>query len=264
LAYATEHLPHIRSAKNAAYNVSNLAAWWGDKKLSDVTARNCRAYAEDKSPAAARRDLETLRAAVGHWHREYGPLPSVPAVALPPKPQPREHWLTRGEVAQLLRAARRTPHLARFILLGVYTGSRSGSLLGLRWSWIDLSRGMMLRRAPGTAESKKRTPPVKLGSRIRAHLLRWQRIDAGGVGYVCHYNGQRIIKMRRSWRTAVKAAGLGNDVTPHTLRHTRATWLMQAGIDPWEAAGHLGMSVDTLQRTYGHHSPDHQKRAAEV
>jgi integrase len=123
---------------------------------------------------------------------------------------------------------------------------------------------MMLRRAPGTAESKKRTPPVKLGSRIRAHLLRWQRIDAGGAGYVCHYNGQRIIKMRRSWRTAVKAAGLGNDVTPHTLRHTRATWLMQAGIDPWEAAGHLGMSVDTLQRTYGHHSPDHQKRAAEV
>ena len=263
LAYASEHLPHTSSSKNAAYNVGNLSAWWGDKKLSDVTARNCRAYAESKSPAAARRDLETLRAAIGHWHREYGPLPSVPAVVLPAKSQPRERWLTRGEAARLLWAARRTPHLARFILLGIYTGSRSGSLLALRWSWIDLARGMMLRRAPGTAESKKRTPPVKLGSRIQMHLRRWRRLDGNAV-YVCHYNGQRIQKMRRSWRTAVKAAGLDKAVTPHTLRHTRATWLMQGGVDPWEAAGHLGMSVETLQRTYGHHSPDHQKRAAEI
>jgi integrase len=54
------------------------------------------------------------------------------------------------------------------------------------------------------------------------------------------------------------------DVTPHTLRHTRATWLMQSGIDPWEAAGHLGMSMETLQRVYGKHHPDYQKNAAEI
>jgi integrase len=263
LAYASEHLPHTRSVKNATYNVSNLSAWWGDKRLAEVTARNCRAYAEGKKPAAARRDLETLRAAIRHWHREYGPLPFVPAVVLPPKPQPRERWLTRSEVARLLWVARRTPHLARFILLGVYTGSRSGSLLALRWSWIDLASGVMLRRAPGTAESKKRAPPVKLGSRIRAHLRRWRRLD-GNATYVCHYNGQRIMKMRRSWRTAVRAAQFGNEVTPHTLRHTRATWLMQAGVDHWEAAGHLGMSLEMLERNYGHHHPDAQRRAAEV
>jgi integrase len=262
-AYASEHLPHTRSSKNAAYNVGNLSAWWENKKLSDVTARNCRAYAESKSPAAARRDLETLRAAIGYWHREYGPLPSVPSVVLPPKSQSRGRWLTRNEVARLLRAARHTPHLARFILLGIYTGSRSGTLLALRWSWMDLARGVMLRRAPGTSESKKRTPPVRLGSRIQAHLRRWRRLDGNGV-YVCHYNGQRIIKMRRSWRTAIRVAGLDMDVTPHTLRHTRATWLMQAGIDPWEAAGHLGMSLEMLERNYGHHHPDAQKRAAEI
>jgi hypothetical protein len=54
-------LPHTRSVKNATYNVSNLSAWWGDKRLAEVTARNYRAYAEGKEPAAARRDLETLR-----------------------------------------------------------------------------------------------------------------------------------------------------------------------------------------------------------
>jgi integrase len=263
LAYASEHLPHTRASKNAAYNIGSLSSWWGDKKLADVTARNCRTYAQGRKQAAARRDLETLRAAIRYWHAEYGPLATVPAVVLPPKPEPRQRWLTRVEVARLLWAARHTPHLARFILLGIYTGSRSGTLLALRWTWIDLASGVMLRRDPGTTESKKRTPPVKLGARIRTHLRRWRRLDGSAI-YVCHYKGQRIMKMRRSWRTAVKNAGLGTDVTPHTLRHTRATWLMQAGIDPWEAAGHLGMSLEMLERNYGHHHPDAQKRAAEV
>jgi integrase len=54
------------------------------------------------------------------------------------------------------------------------------------------------------------------------------------------------------------------NASPHTLRHTRATWLMQAGIDMWEAAGALGMSVNVLTKVYGKHSPDFQSRAAEV
>ncbi len=40
--------------------------------------------------------------------------------------------------------------------------------------------------------------------------------------------------------------------------------MMQAGIDMWEAAGALGMSVEMLERTYGQHHPDFQRRAAEV
>ena len=177
MAYASEHLPHTRSAKNSAYNVGNLSTWWHDKTLADVTAKNCRVYAETRSKSAARRDLETLRAAIGYWHREYGPLASVPAVVLPRKSEPRERWLTRDEAARLLWAARHTPHLARFILLGLYTGSRSGTLLALEWKWLDLTRGVMLRRPPGEAESKKRTPPVRLGSRILTHLCRWRRLS---------------------------------------------------------------------------------------
>ena len=72
LTYASEHLPYTATAKNVSYHVEALDQWWGDKRSSDVTARNCRAYAKMKTPAAARRDLETLRAAIGYWHRENG------------------------------------------------------------------------------------------------------------------------------------------------------------------------------------------------
>jgi hypothetical protein len=33
---------------------------------------------------------------------------------------------------------------------------------------------------------------------------------------------------------------------------------MQAGTDKWQAAGYLGMTLETLEATYGHHHPDHQ------
>ena len=37
---------------------------------------------------------------------------------------------------------------------------------------------------------------------------------------------------------------------------------MQAGVDPYEAAGYLGMTVETLMDTYGHHHPSFQENAA--
>jgi integrase len=60
----------------------------------------------------------------------------------------------------------------------------------------------------------------------------------------------------KAFRNVAKAAGLP-DVTPHVLRHTAATWLMQLGTDKWEAAEYLGMTAKQLDETYGHHHPDH-------
>jgi integrase len=265
LAYSNEHLPHTRSRRNATYGVQSLSAYWGDKRTSDVTARTCRGYTEMRTPSAARRDLQTLRAAIGYWHRNYGPLPALPVIVMPPAEQPRERWLTRQEAARLLRAARQTaaPYLARMILIGLYTGSRMRTILRTEWNWIDLDHGLMLRRAPGATETKKRTPPVRIGHRILAHLRRWRRMDGPNSIYVCHYDGRAVDYPYVAWRKAVKRAGLGKGVSPHTLRHTRATWGMQRGVDPWQLAGHLGMTLQTLTRVYGKHSPSYQKEAAE-
>src|SRR4029434_3546284 len=64
-------------------------------------------------------------------------------------------------------------------------------------------------------------------------------------------------------RIAKLDVATGN-VTPHTLRHTAATWLMQRGAPMWEAAGFLGMSEKTLRDTYGHHHPAHLRGAADA
>jgi len=173
----------------------------------------------------------------------------------------------------MIWAARRTPHVARFILIGIYTGTRSKAALRLRWmpsldsGWIDLDAGVIFRRGSGETDSSKRRPPVRIPDRLLPHLRRWRRMDEQSGQHlidVCHYHGKSIQKMRRSWATIRDAAGLDEAVVPHVLRHTCVTWLLQQGVSSWEVAGFVGMSEEMVRETYGHHSPDFQKNAAKA
>ena len=67
--------------------------------------------------------------------------------------------------------------------------------------------------------------------------------------------------VRAGFAKAVQAAGLPGKVTPKTLRHTWATWAAQRGVSVWLIAGMLGDSVETVERNYMHHSPDHLRGA---
>ena len=108
---------------------------------------------------------------------------------------------------------------------------------------------------------QKRQPPVPIPPRLLAHLRRWHATGIARSRLV-EWNGEPVKSVKTAFKRAVMLAGLSGKVTPHTLRHTAATWLMQAGVDRWEAAGFLGMSVEMLDRVYGHHHPDHLRGAA--
>jgi integrase len=148
-----------------------------------------------------------------------------------------------------------------FILLGIYTGRRKEALLSLRWPQVNLQTGTINFEISGRRRTNKRRGVVPIPPRLLPHLKRARR-RGSEMGYVLHINGERIGDIKKGFAAACERAGLKN-VTPHTLRHTAATWLMQAGTDPWQAAGFLSMSMETLLRVYGHHHPDYQRQAAE-
>lgn len=263
--YAEEHIKHAVSGKHIQYDLRHLAKWWGTKRVSDITATTCRSYASFRNAgASARRELAFLRAAIQYWRKEREPLMPVPSMKLPPKPQPRQDFMTRDEAAKFLWHARKTPHLARFFLIGWYTGSRRSVITGLKWSMVNLETGIMQRKERGAAQTKKRSPPVRLGTRVLSHLRRWKRLDGGHAGYVVHFRGRPIKRPIRSWDRIRDLAGLPAYVVPHILRHSRATHMLKAGVPIWEAANALGMSVQVMAAVYGHHAPDWQKDAANV
>jgi integrase len=263
-AYAEEHIAHTVSGKHILYDIGHLNKWWGTKKVTDISAAQCRNYASFRNAgASSRRELAFLNAAIQHWKTNHAPMMPTPKIKLPPKPAPRQDFMTRSEAAKFLWHARRTPHLARFFLLGWYTGSRRSVITGLKWSMVNLETGIMQRKERGAVQTKKRSPPVKLGDRILAHLRRWKRLD-GGNSHIVNFRGEAIHRPVRSWERVRIAAGLPAHVVPHILRHSRATHMLKQGVPIWEAANALGMSVAVLASTYGHHAPDWQKDAANV
>jgi len=110
------------------------------------------------------------------------------------------------------------------------------------------------RRPRGRKETKKRQPPVPLPRKLLAHLRRWKHL---GQRYAVEWNGAPVKDVDKAFRRTVADAKLRLAITPHVLRHTAATWLMQAGTDPWQAAEYLGMSQKLLLEHYGHHHPDY-------
>ncbi|MDB5451438.1 MAG: Integrase [Caulobacteraceae bacterium] len=218
------------------------------------------------SPGSIRRELTVLRAAVNAAHRE-GRITRAVHVPLPDPPPSRDRFLTVDEVARLLRAARQEPrarlHLPLFIQIALYTGRRKEAILSLRWPAVGLSRdGLIDFRRPGEAETKKRRGKVMMPRKLLIPL-RNARKRGTDLGHVVNRDGHPIKDIKKSFASACRRAGLGS-VTIHTLRHTCATWLMQGGADKWAAAGYLSMSMDTLERVYGHHHPSHDRGAGEV
>jgi len=228
------------------------------------------------SASTARRELVVLSAAL-RWCWREGKLDRPIPVTLPAQSEPRERHLTRTEAAELLWGAlgfdatgKRHPfrinrHLARFILIGLYTGTRHDAILRLQWmpntsgGWIDLKAGVIYRRPKGVVESGKRRPPLPIPPRLLPHLRRWQRHTAR---FLIEWQGLPIASQeRRAWRHACELARLGPDVTPHVLRHTAATWLLQRGVSVYDVAGVLGCSEEVIRRTYGHHAKDHLRTA---
>lgn len=297
--YLTDVAPRHAREDETKQRVLTLDSWWTDKTLADVNGTNCREYVAyriaqawkaakpektGRAPrmvtmGAARRELEDLRAAINH-HRREGLCSEMVSVVLPARPPARQRWLTRSEAARLLLAAWRAKqvmrdkdtrravgrHVARFILVGLYTGTRSSAICGAALmptvgrGHVDLERGVFYRRAVGRLQTKKRQPPVRIPPRLLAHLRRWARRGLARKSVV-EWNGQAVESVRKGFEAAVRAAGLGADVTPHILRHTCAIWLMQKGVNLWDAAGFLGMTVQQLEQGCGHHHPDYQEEA---
>ena len=262
--YAEARGPKVSAPDRIGYAVDALTDFWQGRTVGEATPQTCARYMEIRARSAGtvRRELGVLRAAINYAHR-CGRITRPVNIELPERPPPRDRWLTRSEAASLLRASRTRQarlYLPLFILLGLYTGRRKEALLSLRWAQVDLETGRIDFDLPGRRRTNKRRGTIPIAPRLMPHLRRARR-RGSDLGYVLNIDGRRMSDIKGGFKAACKRARLVG-VSPHTLKHTAATWLMQCGTDPWEVSGYLAISMETLIRTYGHHHPDYMQEAA--
>jgi len=290
--YTEKHGPKVARPDGLKVEVLRLSEFFGDKVVDAVTEELCTEYVKWRcghidaratknegrqiKVSTARRELVTLSAAL-NWCYRNKRLDRAVVVHLPQVAERRERHLTRSEAAALLWGAlgwdlktkkrnklRINRHLARFVLIALYTGTRHDAILRLQWivntvgGWVDLNNAILYRRPQDAIETNKRRTPCPIPDRLLYHLRRWRKLTAR---YVIEHAGQPITSQeRRAWKGARTLAALGEDVTPHVLKHTCATWLLQAGKSTFDVAGFLGTSEQVIRKTYGHHEIGHLRR----
>lgn len=221
---------------------------------------------EDKplSNATLVRDLGLLRAALtwavdNHW------LVKAPKIKLPTSPQARDRWLTRDEYARLVESAVE-PHMRLFIIMALNTGARKSAILELTWGPVDQKqKGVdLIERRIDFGEgyaNKYRSRHCAVNSTLLAELKGASNLATSD--YVIEYAGEKIKDVKTGFQAACRRAGL-KGVSPHTMRHTAASWMIQAGISYADVGKFLGNSARVVEEVYGHHAPDHLRDAAEA
>ena len=183
-------------------------------------------------------------------------------------------WLTKEEWDALYNEL--PSHLKPAALFSVSTGLRQANVLGLKWRDIDLKRGRMWVQATDTKGGKMITvllnpTALKVLTDLRKSMptthhvftytypISQRRLDRGEKPRVVAFSN-----IKNAWQDAVARAGLGtvtttkgadgklhrkfdSDVHWHVLRHTWASWLLNAGASLEELQGLGGWSANDMR-----------------
>jgi integrase len=214
-------------------------------------------------PATRLREVITpIRAILAHAARRgWCDPPNLEAPAPPPS---RTEWFTPAEADALEAAA--APHLHPLIVFLIATGARLGEALALQWPDVDLPHNHALLRHTKNGTHR----PLALCPRATAalaalphrtgHVFRTRgRTLPGGA----HRPGTAYAdkpqqgggQIKTAWATALKRAGLTRRLTPHTCRHTWATWHATIHRDPLLLRHEGGWSSLAMVQRYAHLAP---------
>lgn len=248
------------------------------------------------SSATAQKDLRMLRAALNSAYDEKiiprKPTFKVKFASSAPK----DRWLSKSEVKRLVEACypeqalaadgsvifrnRDRSHIAGFIMISIATAARKQAVLELTWDQIYMPSAEDLKGLPlfdlqtqkvngnciidfGEGNGNKRRPKMNLSHNYP--LVSWlaftrpdetdDSYSKEGLGRVITFRGEPVKDIKTALANVAKEAGVP-DVTPHTLKHTSITWMVQSGLDLLEISKLTNTSIETLEQHYTHHRPD--------
>lgn len=199
------------------------------------------------------RELALLRAAIRHGERS-GLLHKATYVASLPKPPPRMRALSRKEAARMVKAADTRDNWRErvYIRLALGTGQRPAAIMDLTWDQVD--KVIDFRKFTDKSGRMKRRAIVPMNEMVSFALKLADKHRDGD--YVLNWNGRRVAHPRDMVKRIAKEAGI-DDVSPHVLRHTVASILLQEGEDLLKVSRLLGHANTIItQQVYFQHSND--------
>lgn len=237
---------------------------FGTRKLSGLTREDMQRLADSLTEKGLSASTvhgimgvlnRMLKAAVEHNALLLNPYDGV---VLPKREPPKVKALCKADQRKLeVVALEDKDGLA--VMLALHTGMRIGEICALKWSDVDLEKGVLRVRQtvqrignvdgtggthvifgdPKSVHSKREIPLTQ----TMKQLLAREKARASGEFVVSCRNGMAEPRVVRYWFARIAAKAGLTDVRFHGLRHTFATRCMESGMD-----------ITTLSRILGHAS----------
>ena len=256
-----DFLTHLRAERGLSENTAaayrcDLAQW--EKSQLPLTPEGierylAQLYAKGMAPSTIARKRAALSSYCRFLSRE-GELETNPvavAVGLTRPERKLPHTLTTAQLLELLRTPDRTTAKGRrdaALLELLYAGGlRLSEAQHLRWGDLSPQQGSILVRGKG---GKERYVPLAAVVFESLLALRPDGVDAKPLDPV--FAGVGRVTLWRAVKENVAAAGLGERPSPHWLRHSFATQLLNHGADLRAIQELLGHARTTTTQIYTH------------
>jgi len=261
---ATEYLkdPDVASRKYFDELHRNVSWWvnhYGSVRMlefSVLVIRDARdRLRRQHEPGTCNRYLSAARSCV-NWARGAGLLPVEcvwPPRCMFREPKHRERFLTDAELKRLLTAAKQhSPQMHAAVAVALGSGCRQGELLRLKWGDVDLKAHQVVFHITKTGEPRRVHLPKsacdaleslkdpKVSPLPRTPIF----VDAEGAQWANY-------ELLNRWKHVRKAAHL-EGLRWHDLRHSTASFLVQAGASLPEVALQLGHRSTLTTSRYAH------------
>jgi integrase len=243
-----------RSLGRDKTSLGNLAPVFGHKPLHLITKRDIEAYSRERASkvkgATVNRELALLRhlfnIAIEKGYTDNNPARGFKK--FPEVPWRHKFFFSESEIEKLISAS--APHLRPILAVAFGTGLRKGDILGLKWTDVDLERGIISIQMQKTGEPIE----IPLIPMLR-DLLREMKSRAASSLFVFSLgsSGQGIGDIKTAFRAALRRSGLiTKGYRFHDIRRTFARMLYNQGVILTKIQRLLGhKSVLTTERYLG-------------
>lgn len=255
------YLPHVQLRKRS-WKVDeriarqHLSSAFGDRQLDDIECREVEAWLRDLSakglaPATCNHILAVFKSvcslATAHGLLPAGksPCAGVPSFKIHTL---RERYLTQDEARRLMRALEKSDRLeAIAIRLLLLTGARKSEILKARWQHVRLDLRLLI--VPLSKSGKPRYIPLSDEAIMLIHDI--PRVPGCPWLFPGHAPGKPLSDVYIFWNKLRRDLRLA-DVRIHDLRHTFASFLVNAGHSLYEVQKLLGHSDPRTTMRYAH------------
>ncbi|RFC40414.1 MAG: Site-specific recombinase XerD [Candidatus Nitrotoga sp. CP45] len=250
-----EETTHKSSRIDDLYHLRQLDKYLGGFNLVDISRDKVESIItirlkDGVSNGRVNRMLSVLRTILRKAAFDWEWIDRCPRVKILPEPKRRVRWLIHAEAERLISEL--PVHLAGMVRFSLETGLRQANVTGLQWSQVDLVRRCAWIH-PDQAKARKAIA-VPLSSAAVLVLREW-------IGkhqtHVFSFRNKPVMQPNNAaWNKALKRAGI-DDFRWHDLRHTWASWHVQAGT-PLHVLQELGgWESAEMVRRYAHLSSEH-------